>query len=696
MQPIPCNDRRAAWGDRLATLVVGRLASWIGVVFWLGVLGATIPFAIKLNGVESSRLSELLPAGAPSTKALELDRRFPTGGAMEVDVVFSRPSGLERRDLARANADLRRASLRLGRAIGPPSPLARSPNGRVAVATMSVAGNQAEVERTVTALRRNLGNGGGGLEIRVTGEAAIETDLLGTFSGTDELLLIVTGGLVAVLLAATYRSPILWLVPLASVGIAEAVARAVLFGLAHGGLTVNAENASLVTVIVFGAGTDYALLLTARYREQLRHHAEHRRAMREAWRRSAPTVVASALTVAGTLTCLLAAKLSLVSGFGVVGVIGVLSAAVVVLAAYPPLLLVLGRGVFWPAVPRHAPEFVQRGIWVWLARLVSRGNRPVWIAAVLLLGGAAIGLFRANTNIGSLSELPPSSPSAQGYALLAGNFPPGEVSPVDVVVTDLGRVAAVRRALRGLPVTASVGPVQRGATMARFDLVLAVNPSGEGGFHAINTLRAAAAKVAPGEVLIGGQTAQDLDTATASHRDILVIVPTVVTLVLVVLWTVLRALVGPLLVVGVMVTTFAAALGITSVLFVPLLHLPGLDPTVPLLTFVFLMALGTDYSIFLLVRMREEVMRQGALEGVRAAVANTGGVLTSAGIVLAATFAVLAVLPVVASREIGIVVALGVVIDTFLVRTVVLPILAADLRRWFWWPSRPSPQRSTK
>ena len=682
-----------AWGDRLATLVTGRLASWVGVAFWVAVLAATIPFAIRLNSVESSQLTELLPAGAPSTQALQLDRRFPSGRALPAEVVFYRSTGLEHRDLALAAADLGRLAVRLGKSIGRPSPLVRSANAKVAVATVGVPGNQTRVQATVTELRSMLGNGAGGLEIRVTGEAAIEADLLGTFSGADELLLVATAGLVAVLLAATYRSPILWLVPLATVGIAEAVARAVMDALAHGGLTVNAESASLVTVIVFGAGTDYALLLTARYREELRRHADHRRAMRMAWRRSAPVVVASSLTVAGTLVCLLLARLTLVSGFGVVGVVGVVSAAVVVLAAYPSLLLVLGRGVFWPVVPRQAPELVQRGLWAAVARWVSRGNRPVWISAVVLLGGAAIGLFTVNTNVTALSELPPTSPSAQGYALLAGSFPPGEVSPVDVVVTDVAELGAVRAALGALPVTATLGPVERAGPMARFDLILAVDASGRSGFHAISALRAAAAKVAPGHVLVGGQTAQDLDTAAASHHDILVIVPIVLAVVLLVLWLVLRALWGPVLVVATMVVSFGASLGFTSAVFVPLLHLPGIDPTVPLLTFVFLMALGTDYSIFLLTRMREEVLRHGVTDGIRRGVASTGGVLTSAGVVLAGTFAVLAILPVAASREIGIVVALGVVADTFLVRTVVLPTLAADLGRWFWWPTRVPPRR---
>jgi RND superfamily putative drug exporter len=672
---------------RLAAFVTGRSASWVGVVFWLAVVVVAIPFANKIGSVETSRLTEFLPSGAASTTAMLLDRKFPSGRALQAEIVFYRSSGLTTRDVALAENDGRRLEAELPRVIGSPSGLAYAPDGAAAVMTVPVPGNEQAVQNTVTEIRNVLGDGTDSLEIRVTGDAAIQADLLGAFSGADTFLLVVTAALVAILLAATYRSPVLWLVPLACVGIAEAIAQAVIYALGRAGLTVNGESAALVTVIVFGAGTDYALLLTARYREELRRHESHRVAMMVAWRRAAPAIVASALTVAATLACLLLARLDIVADFGVVGIVGVLSAAFAVLGAYPALLLVMGRGVFWPAVPRHAPGFVQRGPWARLARMVSHGRRPVWISGLVLLGCAGVGLLTVNTNVSTLSELPPSAPSAQGYALLGKSFPPGEVSPVDVVVTDESAVPAVRRAFAKLPVTAAMGPVERAGRLARFDLILAVTPTGSRGFAAIRELRTTASAVAGPHVLIGGQSAEDLDTALASHRDTLVIVPSVLAVVLVVLWVLLRALLGPVLVVVTVVVTFAAALGIASVIFVPLLNLPGIDPTVPLLTFVFLVALGIDYNIFLLTRMREEVMRSGVTTGVSVGVASTGGVLTSAGIILAGTFSVLAILPIVASREIGIVVAIGVLADTFLVRTILVPTLAVDLGSRFWWPT---------
>jgi len=686
--PESSGRRRVA---QLALFVTGRLASWVGVVFWLAVVAVSIPFATKLGSVETSRLTEFLPSGAPSTRALELDQRFPSGRALQAEVVFYRGSGLSPRDLARAQADRGRLVSRLGRAIGTPSPLVTAPDGRVAVMTIPVPGSEGAIESTVGRMRSVLGEANHGLDVKVTGEAAIQADLLGAFSGASTLLLIATGGLVVVLLAATYRSPVLWVVPVACVGIAEAVAQAIIYTLGRSGLTVNGQSTALVTVIVFGAGTDYALLLTARYREELRRHTEHRTAMMIAWRRSAPAVVASSLTVAATLACLLPAQLSLTSGFGVVGIVGVLSAAVVILGAYPALLLVMGRGVFWPMVPRHAPEFVQRGVWARLGRIVSRGHRPVWISGLVLLGGAAVALITVNTNVSSLSELPASAPSVQGYQLLAGHFPPGEVSPVDVVVTDASYLGPVRHALSRVPVTAALGPAEHAGDMARFDLVLSVAPTGDSGFAAIRQLRGAAQSAAGDHVVIGGQTAQDYDTAVASHHDILFIVPAVLLVVLVVLWLVLRAVLGPVLVVATVVATFGAALGLASAIFVPLLRLPGVDPTVPLLTFVFLVALGVDYNIFLLTRIREEVRRSGVVAGVRDGVTSTGGVLTSAGVVLAGTFSALAILPIVASREIGIVVALGVLADTFLVRTVLVPMLVADVGRRFWWPTTVPP-----
>jgi putative drug exporter of the RND superfamily len=681
---------------RLALLVTGRLASWVGVVFWLAVVAAAIPFAARLGSVETSRLTEFLPAGAGSTRALDLDRQFPSGRALDAEVVFFRSSGLSSADLTYAHGASRRLTDRLRRAIGTPSALLRSSNGKVAVLTVPVPGDENAVLHTVTAMRSVLGPGTGGLEIRVSGQAAIQADLLGAFSGADTLLLVATAALVMVLLALTYRSPVLWIVPLACVGIAEAVAEAIIYGLARAGLSVNGQSVALVTVIVFGAGTDYALLLTARYREELRRHSEHRRAMIVAWRRAAPAIVASSLTVAATLACLLPATLSLTSGFGVVGVVGVLSAALVILAAYPALLLVMGRGVFWPAVPRHAPEFVQRGPWARLGRIVSRGHRPVWIAGFILLGGAAVALITVNTNVTTLSELPQSSQSVEGYNVLSGNFPAGEVAPVDVVVTADRYLPAVQSALSALPVTGGIGPAEHADGMARFDLILSVSPTGGTGISAIRQVRAAAERVADDHVVIGGQTAEDLDTATASHHDIFIVVPAVLIVVLLILWLLLRAILGPILVVVTVVATFAAALGLASAVAVPLLHLPGTDPTVPLLTFVFLVALGVDYNIFLLTRVREEVLRRGPTGGVDVGVASTGSVLTSAGVILAGTFSVLAILPIVASREIGIVVAVGVLADTFLVRTVLVPMVMADLGPRFWWPSRPAPELSAR
>ena len=681
--PVGADGRMA----RLSLLVTGRLASWGGVVFWAAVLAASLPFALKVGSVETSKLSEFLPSAADSTRALALDGAFPSGRSETAEVVYYRAGGLGSSDLARAAADGQRLSRRLGPAIGTPSAPVEAADRKVAVSLVPIGGNQTAVEHTIVGMRSVLGEGAGGLEIRVTGAAAIQADVLGAFSGADTLLLVITAGLVAVLLAATYRSPVLWLVPLGCVAVAEAVAQALVYALGRAGLTVNGQSAALVTVIVFGAGTDYALLLTARYRDELRRHDEHRVAMIVAWRRAAPAVVASALTVAAALACLLPARLNLTTDFGAVGIVGVLSAAVVVLGAYPALLLVMGRGVFWPAVPRVAPDFVHRGPWAWVARMVSRGRRPVWISLLVLLGGAGVGLFTVNTNVASLSELPSSAPSVQGYDLLAGHFPPGEVSPVDVVVTDARRLPAVQAALARLPVTASEGPVERAGPMARFDLVLAVAPTGSKGFDAVARIRAAAAAVAGDHVVVGGQTAQDFDTAQASHHDTFVVVPSVLAVVLVVLWLVLRALLGPALVVITVIVTFGASLGITSATLVPLLGLPGVDPTVPLLTFVFLVALGIDYNIFLLTRTREEVLRAGPTEGVAAGVASTGSVLTSAGVVLAGTFAALAILPIAASREIGIVVAIGVLADTFLVRTVLVPTLVADLGRRFWWPT---------
>jgi RND superfamily putative drug exporter len=280
------------------------------------VVALAIPFATRIGSVETSRLTEFLPSGAASTTAMLLDRRFPSGRSLQAEIVFARRSGLTPHDVTVVRRDGRRLAMALSHLVGPPSGIVSAPDRAAAVMSVPVPGNEQAVQRTVTEMRTILGDGTSGLEIRVTGDAAIQADLLGAFSGADTFLLVITATLVAVLLAATYRSPVLWLVPLVCVGIAEAVAQAVIYGLGRAGLTVNGESAALVTVIVFGAGTDYALLLTARYREELRSRDSHRDAMVVAWRRAAPAIAASALTVAATLACLLLARLNIVKSMG--------------------------------------------------------------------------------------------------------------------------------------------------------------------------------------------------------------------------------------------------------------------------------------------------------------------------------------------------------------------------------------------
>src|ERR1700722_11189365 len=289
-RPLDAGSSRLA---RLAALVAGPFARWTGGVFWIAVLAVALPFANKLGSVETSRLTDFLPSHAASTTALQLDRKFPSGRDLQVEVVFYRASGLTNGDLVLARMDERRLVSKLSSAVGVPSGLVRSPDGTAAVMTVPVPGNDQVVAHTVTEIRAVVGNGSKGLDVRVTGAAAIQSDLLGAFSGADTLLLVATAALVAILLAASYRSPILWLVPLICVGAAEAVAQAVVYGLGRSGLTVNGQRAALVTVIVFGAGTDYALLITARYREELRRHVSHRAAMTVAWRRAAPAIAAS-------------------------------------------------------------------------------------------------------------------------------------------------------------------------------------------------------------------------------------------------------------------------------------------------------------------------------------------------------------------------------------------------------------------
>jgi RND superfamily putative drug exporter len=526
--------------------------------------------------------------------------------------------------------------------------------------------------------------------VYVTGPAGYFADFSKVFSGFDSTLLYITAAIVIVILLLTYRSPVLWLLPLTTVFVALTVAQAVIYLLARdAGLVVNAQTAFILTVLVFGAGTDYALLLTARYREELRRHADRHEAMAVALGRAAPAIIASAATVILSLLTLLVAELNSTKSLGPVMAIGIAVGLCAMVTLLPALLVIVGRWVFWPRRPTlGSAEPTERGLWARIGQRMARRPRLVWIVTAVVLGALALGVTQLEANgLQSKDSFRTKPEAVAGEAALARHFAAGEGNPVQVI-GDADAAPQLQAALSATPgVTAVTRPVVRDG-YAYLEGTLTSAADSQAGFDTVDQLRSRVHAVAGADAKVGGGSAVNLDIQRATRHDRNLVVPLVLVVVLVILGLVLRAVVAPLLLVATVVLSFAAALGVSALAFDHLFGFAGSDPAFPLWTFVFLVALGTDYNIFLMTRVHEEAKRHGTRRGALVGLAATGGVITSAGIVLAGTFAALGTLPLVFITEIGFAVAFGVLLDTFVVRSVLVTALNLDVGRWIWWPSR--------
>ncbi|MCK9874386.1 MMPL family transporter [Frankia sp. Ag45/Mut15] len=705
--------------------ILGRRSAWFVIAFWIVVAAALSPLAFHLPQAEKNDAAAFLPAEAESTRLLAAQREFPGGDAVPTVVVMTRPSGLAARDRTAATAIA--AALRpfaSGRILGP----VLSPNGRTLVFTVPLAQSDdvARFTDEVRQMRRiTAGLAPPGTQIAVTGPAGLVADTYHLFSTIESRLLLVTAGIVAVILLVVYRSPLLWLVPLASVGIADQAAAGIIDLLArHSGLTVNGQSSGILRVLVFGAGTDYALLLIARYREELTRHRDPRHAMRQAMRRAGPAIVASAGTVVIGMLCLLVGELASDRGLGPVGAIGISTALVTMTTLLPAALVLCGRRLFWPRIPHfgeHPPvteaarhgaaarsahaaalaaptvpghedltEFdlaEEPGRWVRVGTAIDRRPRTVWVITSLLLGGLTLGLFAMDTSLRGDQGFRRDVESVRGVDLVAADFPPGVAAPT-YVIANTSAAAAVEATVRAAPGVAAVAETGRAGHQVQFLVVLRERPDSAASFAAVRDLRRRVHRIPDAAAMVGGNTAVNLDVRRAAVRDRTVVIPLVLAVVFAVLIFLLRAIIAPLLLMVTVVLSYLAALGASAVAYRWLFGFPGADPSLPLFAFIFLVALGVDYNIFLMTRVREEAQRIGARPGVLHALAVTGGVITSAGIVLAATFSALIIFPLVQLAEIGFVVAFGVLLDTLVVRSVLVPALSLDIGRRIWWPGR--------
>ncbi len=821
------NSRRSIF-----TVAAGRRSKWVVLLIWvIGIFIAAGPAELptKFADAENNESTSFLPGDAESTKALTATEDLQGGELAPAVIVYERRSGLTPADLAKIREDVAKltnvddekrfpgvipdgATAAAGGEAGgasegqapeggePPAgaggetlpegcggPTTEIPgqpsdyapfvgpicsaDGNAAFVTAYLKGDGEgdTILDPVEFWRDTVSDPGGGLEVKITGGAGYGADAIEVFESINGTLLLAAVTLVIVLLILIYRSPIFLFIPLAAVIFAEILARSVGYGLSELGVTINGQSSSIMSIMVLGAGTDYALLIVARYREELHHTLDRHEAMAAAMRSAGPAVLASAATVIAALFCLMIAKVNGTSGMGPIVAMGVACAALSMLTLLPALLTIFGRRAFWPFVPHStewlAPEGVQagrmrrriadgpripalllviggclivlvllpivilnsllhkgtrglipsiivgpldryvfkpyelrrfrhehladetHGFWKRVGDWVAKRPRQVAIGSTAILLVLCAGLVFFSTDLTTNDSYTTEVESVAGQEIITRHFPAGASAPVDIVVPGEQDVPAVRSAVADVEgVEAVSGPVASGDAGVLIQGTLEPEPYSTEAFDRIEPIRDAAHGAAAG-TLVGGASAVEFDVREAAAWDSAVIPPIVLVVVFLILALLLRALIAPLVLIGTVILSFLAALGVGYFVFDVFFGFPGSDPSLPLFAFVFLVALGVDYNIFLLARAREETIKHGTRDGILRALAVTGGVITSAGIVLAGTFSVLAVLPLVFLTEIGFVVAFGVLLDTFLVRSVLVPALVLQIGPKIWWPS---------
>lgn len=686
-----------------STRLVRRLVPVVLLVAWLGVGGGLGPYAGKLGDVATNDQAAFLPQNAESTKVIEAQKAFREDETLPAIVVWTAEDGgrvnAEQRAAAtKALANLDGASGTAGRS----SPALLSKDGQALQGIVQVQPDLGEELPLVLDEVEEAASTVPGTTVQMAGPAASQADLSDAFAGIDGLLLGVALVTVLIILLLVYRSVLLPLVIIISAVLALALACAVVYALADRDVVrVDGQVQGILSILVIGAATDYALLLTARFREELARHGDRMTSMRAALRQSAGPIVASAATVALGLIALLLSDLTNNRALGPVGAIGIVCAVLSSLTFLPAVLVLLGRSAYWPARPKPADTESaaqgSKGIWHRIAALVDRAPRKVW--AVTLAGLLACAAFAPtlNSNGVPLDEIfVNDAPSVAAQSTLSKHFPGGSGNPA-VIITDADRLGETVQTAQRTEGIASVAPVTASGRPGRgeplvVDGKVLVNATleeaadSDAAQRAVSQLREAVHAVPGSAALVGGYTAQRYDTQETSERDRMVIVPVVLAIILLILVGLLRSLLMPVLLVATVALNFLATLGVSALVFQGVLGFSGTDASVPLYGFVFLVALGVDYNIFLMSRVREESLRHGTREGVLRGLTATGGVITSAGVVLAATFAALGVIPLAFLVQIAFIVAFGVLLDTLVVRSLLVPALVRDIGPKAWWP----------
>ena len=690
---------------RVARFVTGRRTKWVTLGLWILLLAICGPIGSKVSKITDDRQEAFLPKKAQSTQVIKLQKsEFRGGQTVNALVIYQRPGGLTPADRAKIAADQRAAAKRLPVVAGPTRPLV-SPDRTIAYWTLDVPStkDQNKLADQGKELRNITGTGSGGLKVYVSGDLGVNADFNEVFGSLDTKLLLATVLLVLFLLGVIYRAPLVAISPLIVVAFAYVVARAGVYGWGKAGNNVNSNGTTILVVLMFGVGTDYCLLLVSRYREELRRHRDKHEAMEIALRRAGPAILASGLTVTLAMLVLLVARAGDVRSLGPVAAIGITSAFVAGLTLLPALLTIWGRTGFWPRKrtvaydPDHRIE-ERPGFWRRIGDAVVRRPGPAFAVTAIFMGIGALGVVAYKEDFSSTGVFKKKTESVEGYKVLTRAFPKGLLSPTVVLVrrSDGGQVTttdvqAVKSRLQGVPDVAAVSPValsSKDGHAAIVNVTLKSDPNAAKALDVIPVLRDAVAKAGPGvEALVGGTTATNYDYKQATDRDLKVIVPLALLVIAVILGVLLSAVVAPIVLIGTVILSFVGTLGL-SVLFIRyVVGDPGVNSALPTYAFIFLVALGTDYTIFLMSRVREEARQFGTREGVLRALSATGAVITSAGVILAGTFAVLLTLPVTFIFNIGFIVALGILLDTFVVRTIMVPAVVELIGDRIWWPS---------
>ncbi|MGG6380550.1 MMPL family transporter [Paenarthrobacter sp. NEAU-H11] len=684
------------------------------VLTWLALAGVGGPTFGRLEEVSSNDQASFLPAGAEATEAQDWQAKFRDSDEVPGVIVIESSEAFtpaQLGEVAGLRAELE--ELQLGSAVIGPIP---SEDGK-AVQFIAPIDSSAEVKEAVQELRDTVaGAAPEGMQTFVTGPAGLAADLTAAFAGIDGILLLVALAAVFVILLVVYRSLLLPVMVLLTSVFALCAAILLVFGMAKAGwIQLNGQSQGILSILVIGAATDYALLYVARFREALTHTTNRTAAVLTAWKASFEPILASGATVIIALLCLLFSDLNSNKALGPVAAAGILCSLFAALTLLPALMALLGRAAFWPFRPKllpadqREPELVtglegQKGLWRATGSLVSRRPRVVWIASVLLLLVASAGVLQLKANgVPQTDVILTASNAVDGQDALARHFDAGSGSPA-VVVADQGKAQEVLDTVKeadgvgeayllargSVPITGAPGAP--GAPDVRDGKVLinaTLNSAADSleAEEAVKALRADVKSVDP-EALVGGVTATALDTNTTAQRDLVIIIPVVLVVILFILMLLLRSILAPVLLVLSVVLSYAAAMGVSAFVFNNILGFPGADATVPLFGFVFLVALGVDYNIFLMSRVREESLKHGTRPGILRGLGVTGGVITSAGVVLAATFAALGVIPIMFLVQLAFIVAFGVLLDTVLVRSLLVPALAYDIGPRIWWPGK--------